>query len=168
MKPYHFNADEILAMHVQVMYVTDDMDQAGVKYPDRFEAMLARPQTEYFGGEQYSTVLEKACVYLHSISNDHIFRNGNKRTASHVFITYVSLHGLIVYLPKDLLENYIVNITTEDEYKGNDAIAIIYEDLKPHIGDRNDSDLFGFRPATHLDESGAILDIFKVKQKTDF
>lgn len=85
MKAYFLTAKDVLLMHEHVMNITNDSENAGVKFKDCFAPMLERPQTQLFGQDQYSTIFEKACVYLHSISNDHIFINGHKRTAGYVF-----------------------------------------------------------------------------------
>ncbi|GAE95470.1 death on curing protein [Gracilibacillus boraciitolerans JCM 21714] len=66
----YLTGEEITIIHYTIMEMYDDMEQAGIKYPpDKFEAMLERPKTELFGGEeQYPSIEEKACCYFHSIA----------------------------------------------------------------------------------------------------
>ena len=126
-----------MLMHEHVMAETNDSANAGIKYLDRFESMLKRPQTILFGEESFPSILEKACVYFHSISNDHIFINGNKRTAAYVFLTYLDLHDLVLHKDIDEFEDYVLQITVEEKYKTNDAISFIVEDLKQFVGEVN-------------------------------
>lgn len=129
----HLAKETILAIHLAVMKRHDDLDQSGVKYPDRLEAALERPKTKLFGEEQFPSVLEKACCYYHSIATTHIFYNGNKRTALTAFVVFLDIHGLSLGLSESELEDYTVRLTTKEQYKTNDCIRIMVDELKPHV-----------------------------------
>jgi len=53
---------------------------------NKVDALVATITQSYFGTEIYSTVEEKAVAYLYFLIKDHPFIDGNKRTASLVFL----------------------------------------------------------------------------------
>lgn len=133
MEAYKLKAREMLMLYEYVMSETHDSSNAGVKHQDRFYLMLERPEKKLFGQKQFPNVFEKACVYLHSISTDHIFINGNKRTAAYVFLTYLEIHGLTFTMTNKKLEDYVVELTIHQKYKENDAIKNMCKDLQKFI-----------------------------------
>ena len=78
----YLTEEEILLIHYAVMAEHNDENQAGVKYEEKFEAMLVRPFTDYFGVELFPSFFEKACCYYYTIARTRIFHNGNKRLHS--------------------------------------------------------------------------------------
>ena len=48
---------------------------------------------EIFGQEMYSTVAEKAGLYIYSIISGHIFQDGNKRTGLESGLLFLKLNG---------------------------------------------------------------------------
>ncbi len=77
---------EVLAIH------EDQIDRYGgsVGIRDRglLEAALFRPQTGY-----YSDLIEEAAALWESLSQNHPFIDGNKRTAFAVTYTFLSING---------------------------------------------------------------------------
>ncbi|HUK72488.1 MAG TPA: type II toxin-antitoxin system death-on-curing family toxin [Streptosporangiaceae bacterium] len=67
--------EHIVAMHQDI--TGDD----AVRDPGLLESALARPQATVFGEDAYPTVWEKAAALLHSMVLNHVFLDGNKRTA---------------------------------------------------------------------------------------
>ncbi|MEK3886578.1 type II toxin-antitoxin system death-on-curing family toxin [Bacillus sp. FSL K6-3431] len=133
MSAQYLTGKQILAIHYTTMNRHNDLEQAGIKYQDRFESMLERPKSDYFGVELYPTVLEKGCCYYHSIAKDHIFHNGNKRTALVTFITYLRLNGMSLTFDNDEVENFTVYLAEDDKFKTNDCINHLVKELKPYI-----------------------------------
>lgn len=52
-----------------------------------------RPYTRMFGQEAYPTILEKAAALVHALAHDHLFADGNKRTAQIVLEQFLANHG---------------------------------------------------------------------------
>lgn len=61
----------------------------GVRDPGQLEAALFRPQTGYYGD-----LIEEAAALWESLSQNHPFIDGNKRTAFAATYTFLSLNGL--------------------------------------------------------------------------
>ncbi|MEH7336262.1 type II toxin-antitoxin system death-on-curing family toxin [Neobacillus drentensis] len=129
----YFTAEELELIHFAIMELTDDSEQAGIKYPDRFDSCLKRPQTDYFGEPQYPTLLEKAGAYFHSVCKDHIFHNGNKRTALAVLTTFLQINGYELTMTPEEAEEYTVLVADDDSYKGNGVARRIAADLADFV-----------------------------------
>ena len=78
---------EVLAMH------TDQIDRYGGSHGIRdqglLEAALFRPQTGY-----YADLLEEAAALWESLSQNHAFIDGNKRTAFAATYTFLAINGM--------------------------------------------------------------------------
>lgn len=129
----YLTEEEILLIHYAVMGEHDDEGQAGVKFEEKFEAMLARPHTDYFGVELFPSFFEKACCYYHTIARTHVFHNGNKRTALSVFLVLLEINNFTLNIDDMFLEDYTVNIAHEEKYRGDDAVASIVEELQSFL-----------------------------------
>jgi death on curing protein len=60
------------------------------------EAAAARPMQTVFGEDAYPTTQEKAAALLHSLTRNHPFADGNKRTATVAAIFMLDINGLRV------------------------------------------------------------------------
>ncbi|MBX3081497.1 MAG: type II toxin-antitoxin system death-on-curing family toxin [Anaerolineae bacterium] len=57
------------------------------------EAAVARPAASAFGADAYPTLREKVTALFHSISRNHPFTDGNKRTATVAAIFMFEVNG---------------------------------------------------------------------------
>ncbi len=77
---------EVLAMHA------DQIERyggaLGVRDPGQLEAALYRPQTGY-----YADLIEEAAALWESLSQNHPFIDGNKRTAFAATYTFMAING---------------------------------------------------------------------------
>lgn len=75
----------IIDIHYQLVDIfnseNDPIEPSGVKSIALLESACSRPLTSYGRNEKYKTLLEKAGALFHSLSKNHPFHNGNKRTA---------------------------------------------------------------------------------------
>ncbi|AYC30852.1 type II toxin-antitoxin system death-on-curing family toxin [Paenisporosarcina cavernae] len=125
--------EQYLAIHYAIMKKHDDLDQAGIKYLDRFEAMIERPSSHFFGEELYPSVVEKACCIYHSITTTHIFQNGNKRTAFAAFLVFLRMNGFTISLTNKQAEDFTVYLAVDEKFKSNDAVSILVREMEPYI-----------------------------------
>ena len=134
---HYLTEEEILLIHYAIMGEHNDEDQSGIKYEEKFEAMLARPHTDYFGVELYPTFFEKACCYYHTIARTHIFQNGNKRTALTVFLVLLEINNFMLNVDDMFLEDYTVKIAHDEKYRGDEAVTKIVGELSPFLVEVN-------------------------------
>ncbi len=107
----YLSVEEILRLHFQI--IEDFGGSHGVRDEGRLKSVTDAPRQEVFGQEQYSTVHEKAAVYLRNIIGDHPFSDGNKRTALTVCGIFLSRNGKSLIADPVDLENYTVRVATD-------------------------------------------------------
>src|ERR1700682_5647763 len=90
----------------------------------RLEAAILRPQTGY-----YSTLIEEAAALMESLSNNHPFLDGNKRTSFAVTDTFLRLNGS--YLEAEPLQ--ATSFMTETISKGEFRFDRIREWISLHL-----------------------------------
>lgn len=89
---------EVLAMHVD--QIERYGGSPGVRDQGLLEAALYRPQTGY-----YADLIEEAAALWESLSQNHAFVDGNKRTAFAATYTFLAINGL--YLTADAEKTYV-------------------------------------------------------------
>lgn len=110
MKTKYITLEEILRLHFQV--IEDFGGSHGVRDEGRLKSVVQAPKQVLFDKEQYSSLYEKAAVYLRNIIGDHPFSDGNKRTAVTVCGIFLARNGSDLRAdPKDL-ENFIIKVAT--------------------------------------------------------
>jgi death-on-curing protein len=57
------------------------------------ESAIMRPQTTFGGKDLYSTLFDKAAALVHSLVMNHVFVDGNKRTAAVSGVLFLELNG---------------------------------------------------------------------------
>lgn len=107
----YVSLEEILRLHFQI--IKDYGGSHGVRDEGRLKSVVEAPAQVAFGREQYTTVYDKAAVYLRNIIGDHPFIDGNKRTALTVCGVFLSRNGRVLTADPKLLEDFIVTISTE-------------------------------------------------------
>ncbi len=74
------------------------------------DAAMARPAASAFGEDAYPTLREKVAALLHSLTRNHPFTDGNKRTATVAAIFMFAVNGQrVVWQPEEALD-VIVNV----------------------------------------------------------
>src|SRR5438132_11207051 len=90
---------EVLAMHAD--QIERYGGSPGVRDQGLLEAAMYRPQTGY-----YADFIEEAAALWESLSQNHAFVDGNKRTAFASMYTFLAINGL--RLTADAEENYVI------------------------------------------------------------
>src|SRR5580693_9824885 len=88
---------EVLAIHAD--QIERYGGSHGVRDQGLLEAALYRPQTGY-----YADIIEEAAALWESLSQNHAFIDGNKRTAFAAMYTFLAING--ARLAPDALETY--------------------------------------------------------------
>ena len=73
------------------------IDAAGVSHGIRdvglLESAVLRPQSSFGGEDLYPDVVTKAAALVHSLLMNHMFLDGNKRTAMYSCMTFLELNS---------------------------------------------------------------------------
>ncbi|MGP0058714.1 MAG: type II toxin-antitoxin system death-on-curing family toxin [Beijerinckiaceae bacterium] len=88
---------EVLAIHAD--QIERYAGLSGIRDQGLLEAALYRPQTGY-----YADLIEEAAALWESLSQNHPFIDGNKRTAFAVVYTFLAING--AHLTADADETY--------------------------------------------------------------
>jgi death-on-curing protein len=65
----------------------------GLMDPGLLDSAVGRPQATLGGGDAYATAYDKVAALFHSLTRNHAFINGNKRTAVVAAGTFLKLNG---------------------------------------------------------------------------
>jgi death-on-curing protein len=93
---------------VEVLAIHEDQIERfgggrGLRDPGQLEAALFRPQTGY-----YADVIAQAAALWESLSQNHPFFDGNKRTAFAVTYTFLALNGIVITAAEDKLIKFLL------------------------------------------------------------
>jgi len=111
---------EVLAMH------EDQIERyggsLGVRDYGLLEAALYRPQTGY-----YADLIEQAAVLWESLSQNHPFMDGNKRTAFAATYTFLAINGARLQADADETYAFVAGLHQMNEFR--------FEELIPWLRD---------------------------------
>lgn len=117
---------------VELMMINEELigKQSQLRDVDLLEAAVLRPQASAFGEDAYPTVVDKAAAFFHSLSRNHAFVDGNKRTSTVALILFLELNDYdIIWKPEEALEFILEvatgahDITALTAWLGNNVVA---------------------------------------------
>ncbi|MDN5860403.1 MAG: type II toxin-antitoxin system death-on-curing family toxin [Pseudonocardia sp.] len=74
------------------------------------QSALGRPAASAFGKDAYPTLHEKAAALLHSLTNNHALRDGNKRLAWAATAVFLGINGQRVVAAQDDVVDRVVAV----------------------------------------------------------
>lgn len=87
----YLTSQEILALHDLLLEKSGGSH--GVRDLGLLESAAERPKTQIAGQDMFQGVYEKAAAYLDSIVRNHMFVDGNKRSAFECAAAFLHLNG---------------------------------------------------------------------------
>lgn len=114
------NADAVVAVHQSLVQLfldeNDPISPAGVKSRDMLESACARPLTGAGSIQKYVTLEAKLAALFHSLTKNHPFHNGNKRTALVSLLTALHRNDrrLDAYVTDDEVFDFVVAVTADE------------------------------------------------------
>lgn len=130
------DADAVVAVHeslVQLFVDEDDpISPSGVKSRPLLESACARPHTGAGNVEKYPTLESKLAALFHSLTKNHPFHNGNKRTALVSVLTALNRNDrrLDAKVSDDEIYEFVVAVTADEFPRpghGNDVDGVVHE-----------------------------------------
>lgn len=94
----------------------DPVFPAGVKFPNMLESACMRPNTGAGEHEKYKSLFQKAAALFHSLTKNHPFHNGNKRTAVVTLLTVLHRNNrrLNQEINDNALYDFAIDVTADD------------------------------------------------------
>ena len=96
----YIRVDDILAIHADQIERYGGAE--GIRDPGLLEAALFRPQTGY-----YPTLIDEAAALWESLSQNHPFVDGNKRTAFAATYVFLAINGLDIIATDDEMQDFV-------------------------------------------------------------
>ena len=99
---------------VELMIINEEIIGGGSRLRDMdlLESAVLRPQSSAFGQDAYPTVIDKAGAFFHSLSRNHAFVDGNKRTSAVATILFLELNGYRVTWQPEQALTFILEVAT--------------------------------------------------------
>ena len=102
--------DEVLAAHARLIALFGGTQ--GIRDRGALEAALARPQTCY-----YKDVIEQGAALLESLSQNHPFIDGNKRTAIAVTAAFLRINGWRLEFDDPQAYHFLMQLYARDQFR---------------------------------------------------
>jgi death-on-curing protein len=107
---------EVLAIHADQIETYGGTH--GIRDKGLLEAALFRPQTGY-----YSDPIEEAAALWESLSQNHPFLDGNKRTAFAATYTFLAMNGMRITANAKEIEAFLVNLYRTNQFSFDTLVA---------------------------------------------
>jgi len=101
MTTVYLTVAEVLAIHDDQIALYGG--SSGVRDMGQLEAALFRPQTGY-----YPDLVAEAAALWESLSQNHPFVDGNKRTAFAVMFTFLAVNGVTIMADEDAVMAFLL------------------------------------------------------------
>lgn len=87
----YLTAQNVIQIHFELVEATGGLQ--GLRDLNLLESAVLRPQATFGGKDLYPTLLLKAAALTHSLLLNHVFVDGNKRTAAISMVEFLILNG---------------------------------------------------------------------------
>lgn len=87
----YLTPQNVIQIHFELVEATGGLQ--GLRDLGLLESAVLRPQATFGGKDLYPTLLLKAAALIHSLLLNHVFADGNKRTATISMIEFLTLNG---------------------------------------------------------------------------
>jgi death-on-curing protein len=102
--------DDVLAAHARLLGLFGGAQ--GIRDRAALEAALGRPQSGYYGD-----VIEQAAALLESLSQNHPFVDGNKRTAIAVTAAFLRINGFRLGFDDFEAYQFLIQLYQTDQFR---------------------------------------------------
>ena len=115
----YIRVDDILAIHADQIGRYGGGE--GIRDPGLLEAALFRPQTGH-----YPTLIDEAAALWESLSQNHPFVDGNKRTAFAAAYVFLAINGLAITATDDEAQDFVLGLY--------DTSSVTFDNLRVWLG----------------------------------
>ena len=116
----YIRVDDILAIHADQIERYGGAE--GIRDPGLLEAALFRPQTGH-----YPTLIDEAAALWESLSQNHPFVDGNKRTAFAATYVFLAINGLDIIATDDEAQDFVLGLY--------DTSSITFDNLRTWLSE---------------------------------
>ncbi|MBI3283056.1 type II toxin-antitoxin system death-on-curing family toxin [Candidatus Curtissbacteria bacterium] len=87
----YLTPQHVIQIHFELVEATGGLQ--GLRDTNLLESAVLRPRASFGGKDLYPTLVSKAAALVHSLLLNHVFADGNKRTATISMIEFLILNG---------------------------------------------------------------------------
>jgi death-on-curing protein len=106
----YIRVDDVLIIHAE--QISRYGGVLGVRDPGLLEAALFRPQTGH-----YPTLIDEAAALWESLSQNHPFVDGNKRTAFAATYVFLSINGLTINATDQDTQSFVLGLYETEQLR---------------------------------------------------
>ena len=119
----YLTAAEVLAIHAD--QIERYGGSPGIRDPGLLESALFRPQTGY-----YADLIEEAAALWESMSQNHPFIDGNKRTAFAAAYTFLAINGARLTAGAEETYAFMAGLYAKDQFRFDKLAPWLREHVK--------------------------------------
>jgi len=121
----YIRVDDILIIHADQIKRYGGSE--GIRDPGLLESALFRPQTGH-----YPTLIDEAAALWESLSQNHPFVDGNKRTAFAATYVFLSINGLDITASDEKTQEFVLGLYNTSSITFDNLRAWLGENTKVH------------------------------------
>lgn len=107
----YLTPQELLFIHARLIATTGG--EYGIRNLGLLESAGARPQAVFDGKDLYPSLFLKTAALMESLTQNHPFVDGNKRTAITASALFLQLNGRSLQTTNEALERFTLMVTNE-------------------------------------------------------
>ena len=115
-------------------YTDEPIPPFETRYPNILESCLEQPFQSFDGEDLYPDQYLKAALMFYLVIKNHPFRNGNKRMAIALTLTFLYLNGQMLYITNADLYNIALNVASSNQSMQKDIVNTLYEIFRVSAG----------------------------------
>jgi death on curing protein len=115
--------DEVLSLHAEQIRLFGG--SSGIRDLGLLESAMGTVEATFDGVFLHETLFAMAAAYLHGISRNHPFLDGNKRTGVAAALTFLEMNGIEVDADEDAFYGLVIGVAEGHVSKA--AVAVFLE-----------------------------------------
>jgi death on curing protein len=104
----YLTAEQVLFIHARL--ITETGGSHGLRDLSMLLSALGRPQSSFDDQDLYPDLFDKAAALLDSLTRNHPFVDGNKRTGIIATALFVQLNSYQMYASNSVLEKFTLDV----------------------------------------------------------
>ena len=139
----YLTVDDVLGLHHAVKKHFHEYTSGGKTDRNKIQSIIDKPKRRIADQQIYATIYEKAACILESFCREHVFADGNKRTAVLAMFAFITINDCNIALPFNIVK-YTVGIARRTEQRPEDIEALI-TDISKWIEERSSTSVKNHR-----------------------
>ena len=113
-------------------YTQEPIPPFGTRYPHKLESCLEQPFQTFGDQDLYPGLHRKAALLFYLVIKNHPFRNGNKRMALTLTLTFLFMNGQFLEIPTDQLYDLALTVAADDSIATiddvTDSLTVLFQE----------------------------------------